>query len=125
MHEVVSLPWLAAVVVGGGVAGLVVHELGHLLAAGALGGTNLRLRFGWPALQVEATLPKQPGALVVFLLAGAFANAGAAAALWSFGSLFRLAALLQIAVAVLALLPIGTSDGASLLAHWNAQRDGR
>jgi len=114
---------IVIVVVVSGIAALLVHELGHLLAAGALGGSNLRLRFGWPALRVEATLPEQPGFLVVFLAAGAIANLGAAAALWGFAGVFRIAALVQLAMAAAALLPVGTSDGARLLACFRGHRD--
>ncbi len=124
MSEALSPPAWVTVVVVSGVFGLLVHELGHVLAAGAMGGTGLRLRLGWPALRIEATLPDEPGFEIVFLLAGALANFGGAAALWGFGGVCRVAALVQIMVAVAALLPIGTSDGARLWAHLKAQRDG-
>lgn len=103
-------------------AGLVVHELGHVLAAGALGARDLRFRLGWPALQLEATLPDLPGASFVFVVAGVLANVGAAGALWGFHGLFRLAALVQLLVAASALLPVGTSDGAKLLMMFRAWR---
>lgn len=106
--------------VGGAVAGLAVHELGHLLAAGALGGRRLRLRFAWPVLRLEADLPDGPGVALSFLLAGALANLGAAGALWGLQRAERpwlgLAAATQVLVAVVSLVPIGESDGQRLLA---------
>lgn len=123
MSELLTPADIVIVVVVSAIAALLVHELGHLLAAGALGGTDLRLRLGWPALHVEATLPDQPGFLVVFLAAGAIANLGAAAALWGFGGVFKLAALVQLAMAAAALLPVGTSDGARLRGCLRDQRD--
>ncbi len=117
-----TLSMLLAVSAVSAVAGLVVHELGHVLAAGALGARDLRFRFGWPALQLEATLPDLPGAQLVFVVAGALANIGAAGALWGFHGLFRLAALVQLLVAASAMLPVGTSDGARLLAMFRAWR---
>ena len=106
-------------------AAVVVHELGHLLAAGAFGASKLRLRAGWPAVRVEADLPDEPGAVVVFLTAGAVANVGAAAALWGFGGLFALAAIFQLLMAASALLPVGNSDGAQLWRHCTGKRDRR
>lgn len=117
-----TLSTLFAAVVASALAGLVVHELGHVLAAGALGARNLRFRVGWPALQLEATLPDLPGASLVFVVAGALANLGAAGALWGFAGWFRLAALVQLLVAASAMLPVGTSDGAQLLALLKAWR---
>ncbi|HEY1097660.1 MAG TPA: hypothetical protein VGF99_01985 [Myxococcota bacterium] len=109
------------------VAAVVVHELGHLLAAGAFGGRRLRLVPGWPAFRVEAELPDVPGAFVVFVAAGALANIGAAVALVGLAErlpLLRVVAVVQVAMAVLAALPIGHSDGAQLLAWWRRQRTG-
>lgn len=104
-------------------AALLVHELGHVLAAGALGGHGFRLTRVWPALRVEATLPAGPGHEFTFFIAGAVANLGAAAALWglrgadaAMGPVFMIAAALQLLVGGVALLPVGQSDGARLLA---------
>jgi hypothetical protein len=117
-----TLSMLLGAVFASSLAGLVVHELGHVLAAGALGARDLRFRLGWPALQLEATLPDLPGAQLVFVAAGALANVGAAGALWGFHGVFRLAAVVQLVVAASALLPVGTSDGAKLLAMLKAWR---
>ena len=106
------LPGLALAMV----AGLVVHELGHVLAAGALGGHGFRITRVWPAVRIEATLPAGAGNEAVFLMGGAIANLGAAGALVSFGGVFALAAAVQVMLAVIALLPVGDSDGARLLA---------
>jgi hypothetical protein len=120
---------LAVAVAVGLVAALAIHELGHVLAAGALGGHGFRITRIWPAIRVEAELPPGRGAEVVFLLAGAIANLGAAGALVGVAPLqgadapamhrpeaaaFAVAAAAQVLVGLVALLPIGDSDGARL-----------
>ena len=106
------------VLVAGVVGAFVVHELGHVLAAGALGGEGFRLTRVWPVVRVEATLPPGAANEAAFLAAGALANLGGAAALFNAGRPFHLAAALQLMVAVLALIPTGTSDGARLWRLW-------
>lgn len=118
--------WLVAVLVAGVVGAFVIHELGHVLAAGALGGERFRLTKVWPVIRVEATLPAGAANEAAFLAAGALANLGGAAALFNAGRAFHLAAALQLVVAVLALIPTGTSDGARLWRLWRgppADRD--
>ena len=116
-----ALAWL--LVVAGGIAGaIVVHELGHVLAAGALGGEGFRLTRVWPVVRVEASLPPGDGPEAAFLAAGALANLGGAAALAGAGALFAIPALLQVLMALLALVPIGTSDGARLRHLWRGRR---
>lgn len=119
---------LAVAIVVGLVAALAIHELGHVLAAGALGGHGFRITRIWPAIRIEAELPPGRGAEVVFLLAGAIANLGAAGALAGFwgrfaplqganvqpADVFAVAAAAQLLVGLVALLPIGDSDGARL-----------
>jgi membrane-associated protease RseP (regulator of RpoE activity) len=116
--EPASLVDVAFVVVGSAAFALLLHEIGHLMAAGALGGEGFRVVRAWPTIRVEATLPDGRHFEAVFLLAGAIANVGAAAALWNASSTFALAAVLQLVVGALALLPVGESDGARLLALW-------
>jgi len=110
-------PAFAAAIVASAVFALIVHELGHVLAAGALGGERFRVVVAWPALRVEADLPEGRGASLSFLAAGALANLGGAAALYGTSEKMALPAVLQIVVALLALAPIGTSDGARILAE--------
>lgn len=109
--------------IGSALAGLVVHELGHVLAAGALGGDSLRLRLAWPVLRIDAKLPDGPGYEVAFLLAGVLANLGGAGALFGMHRpQLALLGLGQLVVAGLSLLPFGESDGSRLLALWRAHR---
>lgn len=112
---------LALSTLAGVVAGLVVHEGGHVLAAGALGGRDFRLTRIWPALRVEAELPAGRGNEAVFLAGGVIANVGAAGALFGFGGAFAVAAALQVLVGVVALVPVGESDGARLWRLWRGQ----
>ena len=107
---------LVAVVVASVVAALLVHEGGHALAAKALGGEGLRLVLGWPAVRVEVKLPPGKEIEAAFLLAGALANLGAAGAMANTTSSgFHFAAGVQLASAIVNLVPLGTSDGARLL----------
>ena len=106
----------AATIVIAVVAAVVVHEGGHVLAAGALGGEGFRVTRVWPVIRVEATIPPGPGHELVFLLAGAVANLGAAAALFGFGGRLVLLGLIQGLMAVLSLVPVGESDGSRLVA---------
>ncbi len=103
-------------------AAVVVHEGGHVLAAGALGGSGFRISKVWPVIRVEATIPDGPGHELVFLLAGAVANLGAAAALFGFGGRVELLALVQGVMAVLSLMPVGESDGARLVGLLRGER---
>jgi hypothetical protein len=112
---------LAVAVVVGLIAALIVHELGHVLAAGALGGHGFRVTRIWPAVRIEAELPPGRGHEVVFLLGGAIANLGAAGALVGFGGTFAVAGALQVLFAVVALVPIGDGDGARLRRLWRGQ----
>jgi hypothetical protein len=116
-----TLSQLPLATVVGVLAALVVHELGHVLAAGALGGHGFRLARIWPAVRVEAELPPGHGNEAVFLLGGVIANLGAAGALVGFGGVFALAGALQLLLGAVALLPIGNSDGARLWRLWRGQ----
>ena len=119
----------AVVIAVAAVVALVVHEAGHAVAALALGGEQLRLVPGWPALRVEATLPDGPGVEFAFVVAGVLANVGAAGGLlmvpapepWP--GVLLVAAVVQLVCVVVNLLPAGRSDGARLLALWRG--DGR
>jgi len=111
----------ALATLAGIVAALIVHELGHVLAAGALGGHGFRLTRIWPAVRVEAVLPPGTGHEAVFLAGGVIANLGAAGALVGFGGVFAVAGALQLLFAVVALLPVGDSDGARLWRLWRGQ----
>jgi hypothetical protein len=108
---------LLGVIVGSLVAALMVHEGGHALAAKALGGEGLRVVVGWPAVRVEAKLPPGKENEAAFLVAGVMANLGAAGAMAQTSSWgLHLAAVVQLVSVVVNLLPLGTSDGARLLA---------
>jgi hypothetical protein len=116
-----TLAAFAVAAAAGFVAALLVHELGHVLAAGALGGHDFRLTRIWPVVRVEAELPPGAGHQAVFLASGAIANVGAAGALVGWGGPFAVAGCLQVIFAVVALLPIGESDGARLWRLWRGQ----
>ena len=110
-----------AVIAAAAVAAVVVHEGGHVLAAGALGGSGFRITRVWPVIRVEATIPEGPGYEAVFLVAGAMANLGAAGALFGFGGPFAIAGAVQGLMAVLSVLPVGESDGSRLVMLWKAR----
>lgn len=125
------------ILVGGLLAGLasalVVHELGHVVAAALTGGRVLGVHWRWLSAQVDADLPT-PRAQVAFLLAGAGANVvvalAALALAFAVGSrtmsvVMGLAAGMHLLHALFALVPSGTSDGARLRQVLRAQRDGR
>ena len=108
------------------VSALVLHELGHALAAGLFGGRIERMQWRGLGARVIADLPGRR-AQVAFLLAGAGANALAAGLTCALaigaGSSTMMAAMalvsgIQSLHAALSLVPSGTNDGARLLAMW-------
>lgn len=129
-------PWAALLgaCAAGTVLALVLHEGAHLLVARLLGGTELRLRWRGLTAQVEATLADARRALA-FTLAGPAANVVAGIALVvvpldapldDLHDPARVVGLVNLLLALSALVPTGTSDGARALALWRAlERAGR
>lgn len=109
-----------AVLAFGLLSTLLLHELGHALAAVALGGRVVRVRFAGLGAKVEADLPSV-AAQRRFLCAGAGANVGVAAVLaglafvdgWS--TLWAVSGM-HLLFATFALVPAGSNDGARLRA---------
>lgn len=123
---------LAGSLVLGLASALLLHELGHVLAARLLGGRVLRVRWRGLAARVEAELPHRR-AQGLFLLAGAGANLVVAALGLSLAIVARsstmasamgLFAGMHLLHALLALLPVGRSDGARLQELARARREG-
>lgn len=111
---------------------LLLHELGHVVAALVLGGRVERVRWSGLGARVVAELPSRR-AQALFLLAGAGANLVVAAAALALAFAARsstmagamgLFAGMHLLHALFALLPVGESDGARLRALAKARQDG-
>ncbi|MCC7075407.1 MAG: hypothetical protein IT383_29110 [Deltaproteobacteria bacterium] len=115
---------LAAAILAGLASVLLVHELGHVVAALLCGGRVERVQWRGLSARVIAELPDQRAQLL-FFLAGALATASCALLLGALAFVVEsptmalvmgLVAGMHLAHAAFALWPSGESDGARLRA---------